>query len=49
MCKTCHKNKKCDSACVSLMRVAKKDLTTEEYQRVRTFESNARNDYGYGQ
>jgi hypothetical protein len=48
MCKECHKNKQCTSACVSLMRVSRKDLTREELERVRTYEKYAKDDAQYG-
>jgi len=48
MCSDCHKYGKCSTACVSLMRVPKKDLTPEEYELVRSYESYARDNTGYG-
>jgi hypothetical protein len=47
MCKNCHKEKTCHVACVSLMRVPKKDLTLEEVKRVRSYESMANDQNGY--
>lgn len=47
MCSDCYKEKKCDSACVSLMRVPYKDLTKEELERVRTWRKFANDDMGY--
>jgi hypothetical protein len=47
MCKACKKVKVCAIACYALSRVSKKDLTAEEWKRVRSYESTVRDDNGY--
>jgi len=47
MCKDCKKEKLCRVACASLMRVPKKDLTSEEFKRVCSYELMAGDQSGY--
>jgi hypothetical protein len=47
MCKDCKKEKLCKLACYALSRVSKKDLTAEEWKRVRAYDSTVRDDNGY--
>jgi len=47
MCEECEKNKLCIIACYQLSRVPKKDLTAEEWKRIRAYESSVRDDNGY--
>ncbi|GAG78145.1 unnamed protein product [marine sediment metagenome] len=47
MCKDCKKNKFCVIACYPLSRVLKKDLTHEEWKRVRAYEATVHDDNEY--